>query len=70
MNECTIYVLVGECGNYVSSHDKDLLVDLWDEHVGNPLAGSRVIELRVNVPIEPPTVVALTVAPRPTITIA
>lgn len=70
MNECTVYLLVGPCGNYVASHLEEDLQTLWDDQIGETLAGSRVIVMNVNVPTEPPTVVALTVANRPTVTVS
>ena len=67
MRECIVYLLVGADGNHVASNDQEQLVDKWDEEVGESLAGSRIIQLTVNVPDDEPTVVHLEVAARPQI---
>ena len=69
MNPCTMFLLVGRCGNYVASHDADLLNDLWEEQIGNDLVGSRVLQFIVNVPDEVPMVVELSAAQRPEVKI-
>lgn len=69
-NECQVFLLVGACGNHVASHDRDLLTEIWEEQIGNSLAGSRIVELTVSVPVETPVAIPLTIAPRPTISAA
>lgn len=64
MNRCTMFLLVGRCGNYVATHDADLLNDLWEEQIGDDLVGSQILQIVVNVPEEVPMVVELSATQR------
>jgi hypothetical protein len=54
MNEIEIFVMTNADGDSVSSHDADLLEELWQEHIGDVPTVSQVYRLLLEVPTPAP----------------
>ncbi len=61
----SVAVLVNKDGDYVASHDADLLDELHEQHIGGSLVGLRTITVELEIPDSAPVIVKGTVPPSP-----
>ena len=52
MTDLELFVLLDADGNYVTSHDRDNLMDEWDSVIGDtPVHPTRVFTIKLKVPM-------------------
>lgn len=55
----SILILVNTDGDFVASHDADLLDELFDEHIGGTRVGNRTLTLELEIPEPKPIAVSV-----------
>lgn len=60
--ECEVFLIVNGEGEYVATHDREMLAERFDAHIGRVPENSRTIQLTVSVPL-PQTVGATAIIP-------